>query len=364
MKASLLKKLDQLSARVSTLSAHLSDGAVIANQSKFQSLSKEYAKLEPVVTIYKDYLAVVVEKSTNHELLSVEKDPLMHSLISDELKLLSTKIEALEQDLHVALLPKDPDDDRPAIVEVRAGTGGDEAALFAGDLFRMYTRFCERNRWRYTILNCHEAEVGGYKEVVFQIEADGAYGILKFESGAHRVQRVPNTEASGRIHTSACTVAVLPVAEDVAEVTLDPSEIRVDTFRSSGAGGQHVNTTDSAIRITHIPTGLVVECQDERSQHQNRARAMVLLRARIMQAEKEARMQSEKETRRQLVGTGDRSERIRTYNFPQRRVTDHRIGLTLHKLAELLEGDLNLVVVPLQQEHQADLMASLSEDRA
>ena len=362
MKDTLRTKLEQLVKRVDTLRDELSNPEVISDQKRFQALSKEYAKIEPVVSIYQEYQSALGDKEDNRLLLSEEKDEGMQELIQEDLKGLEQTLSELEEALHVALLPKDPDDERPAIVEIRAGTGGDEAALFVGDLFRMYTRFCDQNRWSYTVLNHHEGEIGGYKEVIFQINASDVYGRLKFESGAHRVQRVPTTESSGRIHTSACTVAVLPVADEVEEVKLDPSELRVDTFRASGAGGQHVNTTDSAIRITHVPTGIVVECQDERSQHQNRARALVVLQAKIVQAEKDARLASEKETRRQLVGTGDRSERIRTYNFPQKRVTDHRISLTLYKLSEMLEGDMDAVIVPLQQEHQADLMAALHDE--
>ena len=361
MKDSLLVKLDHLAQRAQVLTQYLSDAKIIANQSVFQKYSKEYAQLEPVVSTYQQYLQTQQELLDNKTLLAAESDEQMQALLKEEIALGQQGLVDIQSALEILLLPKDPDDERPVFLEIRAGTGGDEAALFAGDLFRMYTRYCDQQSWRYQVVNAHEAERGGYKEVVLQIHAEGAYGRLKFESGAHRVQRVPITESSGRIHTSACTVAVLAVPDEVTEVVLDPSDLRIDTFRASGAGGQHVNTTDSAIRITHVPTGVVVECQDERSQHQNKAKAMVVLQAKIMQKQKDDLHEQQTNNRRNLVGSGDRSDRIRTYNFPQKRVTDHRIGLTLYALSELLEGDLDCLVVPLQQEHQADLMAALNE---
>ncbi len=362
MKASLITKLDQMVQRWQQLTTQLSDPKVIADQSQFRHLSQVFSELDPVVSAYKDYQALLQAIEDNKALLAEEKDAELIALIEEELSQDARKRDDMVVTLQTLLLPKDPDDERAVLVEIRAGTGGDEASLFVADLFRMYHRFCERNRWRTSIMNQHESECGGYKEIVLRVEAKGAYGQLKFESGTHRVQRIPVTESSGRIHTSACTVAVLPVPDTVEAVELDPSEIRVDTFRSSGAGGQHVNTTDSAIRLTHIPTGVVVECQDERSQHQNKAKAWVVLQAKLLQREKDAQQAAQTQARRDLVGSGDRSGRIRTYNFPQKRITDHRIQLSLYALSEVLDGDLDCLIIPLQQEHQADLMASLHEE--
>ncbi|MGL5310442.1 MAG: peptide chain release factor 1, partial [Plesiomonas shigelloides] len=288
-------------------------------------------------------------------------DPEMRDMAQDELNAAKNSIEQLEQELQVLLLPKDPNDERNCYLEIRAGAGGDEAAIFAGDLFRMYSRFAEARRWRVEVVSCSDGEHGGYKEMIAKISGDGVYGVLKFESGGHRVQRVPATESQGRIHTSACTVAILPEVPEAEIPDINPVDLKIDTFRSSGAGGQHVNTTDSAIRITHLPTGLVVECQDERSQHKNKAKAMSVLAARLRAAEEEKRHQEEASTRRNLLGSGDRSDRIRTYNYPQSRVTDHRINLTLYRLEEVMEGKLDMLIQPIVQEHQADQLAALSE---
>jgi peptide chain release factor 1 len=291
-----------------------------------------------------------------------EDDAEMREMAQEEYKAAKNTIEQLESDLQILLLPKDPNDDSNCFLEIRAGAGGDEAAIFAGDLFRMYSRYAESQGWRVELINANEGEHGGYKEVIANIIGDGAYGVMKFESGGHRVQRVPETESQGRIHTSACTVAVLPEIPESEAIEINPADLRIDTFRASGAGGQHVNKTDSAIRLTHLPTGVVVECQDERSQHKNRAKAMSVLQARLNQMEEEKRTAEEASTRRNLVGSGDRSERIRTYNFPQGRVTDHRINLTLYRLDEVIAGDVNALLEPIRQEHQADLLASLSDE--
>jgi peptide chain release factor 1 len=289
-----------------------------------------------------------------------EDDAEMREMAKEEINAAEEKIEELELTLQKLLLPKDPNDQRNIYLEIRAGTGGDEAAIFSGDLFRMYTKYAESRRWKVEVINAQEGEHGGYKEVICRVVGEGAYSRLKFESGAHRVQRVPETESQGRIHTSACTVAILPEADEIDEVDINPADLKVDTYRSQGAGGQHVNTTDSAVRITHIPTGIVVECQEERSQHKNRAKAMSVLQARIMAAQVEKQAAEEAQTRKSLVGSGDRSERIRTYNYPQGRVTDHRINLTLYKLVEIMEGELEQVIEPLINEYQADQLAALS----
>ena len=360
MKKSIIEKLNTLSARFQELSQLLSDPAVISDQNKFREYSKEYAQLEPIVEKFKAYQAEVDNLEAAQEMLK-DSDAEMKAMAEEEIKLAKANIEAIEQDLRILLLPVDPNDTRNIFLEVRAGTGGDEAAIFAGDLARMYMRFAENRAWKTEIINESEGDHGGYKEIVIRILGTDVYSQLKFESGAHRVQRVPETESQGRVHTSACTVAVLPEVEAVDEVDINPSDLKIDTFRSSGAGGQHVNTTDSAIRITHIPTGTVVECQDERSQHKNKARAMSLLQARILKAEQEKQQAEQAANRRNLVGSGDRSERIRTYNYPQGRVTDHRINLTLYKLADIMEGNLDQVIEPLIQEHQADLLADMGE---
>ena len=339
------------------MEALLGDAGVIGNQERFRALSREYAQLSDVTRCFRDWQQVQDDVDTAEMLL---EDPEMREMAQDELRLARDKREVLEQQLQVLLLPKDPDDERPCFIEVRAGTGGDEAAIFAGDLFRMYSRYAEGRRWQVEIMSANEGEHGGYKEVIARVTGEGAYGRMKFESGGHRVQRVPETESQGRIHTSACTVAVMPELPEAELPDINPSDLKIDTFRSSGAGGQHVNTTDSAIRITHLPTGIVVECQDERSQHKNKAKALAVLGARIHAAEMAKRHAAEASTRRNLLGSGDRSDRIRTYNFPQGRVTDHRINLTLYRLDETMEGKLDTLIEPIVQEYQADQLAALA----
>lgn len=359
MKESIKLKLETLVERHEEISGLLADPEVMADQNKFRGLSQEYAQLEPVVKNFNAFLTSV-EAIEDAKMMLEEDDPEIQELAKEELVSAQQQQEELELTLQKLLLPKDPNDQRNIFLEVRAGTGGDEAAIFAGDLFRMYSRFAERRRWGVEIINAQEGEHGGYKEVVMKVVGEGAYSRLKFESGGHRVQRVPETESQGRIHTSACTVAIMPEVDELDEVDINPADLRVDTFRASGAGGQHVNKTDSAIRITHIPTGIVVECQDQRSQHKNRAQAMSVLQSRIM-SEQQAKIDSEQaETRKLQVGSGDRSERIRTYNYPQGRLTDHRINLTLYKLGEIMEGDLEQVIEPLINEYQADQLASLA----
>lgn len=360
MRASLQNKLNFLLERHEELESLLNTPEVMNNQTQFREFSKEYAQLEPLVTVFKQYQACEAEIVSLEEML-LEEDVEIKAMAEIELPEAKERKEKLAEALQVLLLPRDQNDRRNIYLEVRAGTGGDEAALFAGDLSRMYIRYTERMGWRAEIVNSSEGEHGGYKEIVLRISGQDVYSKLKFESGGHRVQRVPTTESQGRIHTSACTVAVLPEADELDEITINPADLKVDTYRSSGAGGQHVNTTDSAIRITHIPTGIIVECQDERSQHKNRAKAMAVLQSKIMLAEQEKQKKEISDTRRNLVGSGDRSERIRTYNFPQGRLTDHRINLTLYKLANIMEGDLGDVIDPLVREHQADLLASLSD---
>jgi len=362
MKSSIKSRLEQLVERFEEVNALLSDASVIADQNKFRDLSKEYAEIEPVVKCFQAWQQSLDDIREAKE-LAKDGDADMRAMAEEELADAQSRSEELDAELQRLMLPKDPNDTKNVFLEVRAGTGGDEAAIFAGDLFRMYSRYAEKRRWQVEILNENEGEHGGYKEVIARLSGEGVYGALKFESGAHRVQRVPETESQGRIHTSACTVAVIPEADEAEAVDINKGDLRVDTFRASGAGGQHVNKTDSAIRITHLPTGLVVECQEERSQHKNRAKAMRLLASRLQNAELEKQQQRMAETRKKLVGSGDRSERIRTYNFPQGRVTDHRINLTLYKLDEVIGGDLDAVVVPLQQEHQAQLLAELSQDQ-
>ncbi|WP_026374640.1 peptide chain release factor 1 [Aestuariibacter salexigens] len=361
MKASVITKLESLIERFEEVQALLSDAEVIADQNKFRGLSREYAQLEDVVKCFRLYQQAQENLASAQEMLS-EDDAEMREMAQEEISQAKSDIETLETELQILLLPKDPNDDSNCFLEIRAGAGGDEAAIFAGDLFRMYSRYAESQGWRVEIVSASEGEHGGYKEIIANIIGDGAYGVMKFESGGHRVQRVPETESQGRIHTSACTVAVLPEIAESEAIEINPAELRIDTFRASGAGGQHVNKTDSAIRITHLPTGVVVECQDERSQHKNRAKAMSVLQARLNQIEEDKRAAEEASTRRNLVGSGDRSERIRTYNFPQGRVTDHRINLTLYKLDDVVEGELNAILEPIRQEHQADLLASLSEE--
>jgi len=360
MKASLLNKLDVLSDRFEELTALLGDAEVISDQTQFRAYSREYAEVEPVIQVYKRLLKVRGDLESAQALLK-DSDPDMREMAVEEAREAKENLVVLESDLQKMLLPKDPNDGRNVFLEIRAGTGGDEAAIFSGDLFRMYSRYAERRGWRVEILSENEGEHGGFKEVIARVEGENVYGKLKFESGAHRVQRVPETESQGRIHTSACTVAVLPEPDEKQAIEINPADLRVDTFRSSGAGGQHVNTTDSAIRITHLPTGTVVECQEERSQHKNRARAMAWLAAKLNDQQTAAAANAIASERKLLVGSGDRSERIRTYNFPQGRVTDHRVNLTLYSLDEVLAGGVDAVIEPLLAEYQADQLAALGE---
>lgn len=361
MRESLQNKLNYLLERHEELKHLLSTADVVSDQHKFRDFSKEYAQLEPLIAAYKEYQACS-DEILDLESMLLDDDIELKTMAESELPEAKKRKEALSDALQVLLLPQDPNDRRNIYLEIRAGTGGDEAAIFAGDLSRMYIRFTEQVGWRAEIVNASAGEHGGYKEIVLRISGQDVYSKLKFESGGHRVQRVPETESQGRIHTSACTVAVLPEAEELDEININPADLKVDTYRSSGAGGQHVNTTDSAIRITHIPTGFVVECQDERSQHKNRAKAMAMLQSKIMLAEQEKQKKEISDTRRNLVGSGDRSERIRTYNFPQGRLTDHRINLTLYKLNSIMEGDLAEVINPLMREYQADLLAALANE--
>jgi peptide chain release factor 1 len=360
MKASLVSKLDNLLDRYEEIGALLSDPEIIGNQDRFRGLSQEYAEIESVVQSYGHYRQVAEDLAEATAMLS-EDDADMREMAEEEVKAAKAKLETLEVELQTLLLPKDPNDSHNVFLEIRAGTGGDEAAIFAGDLFRMYSRYAERKGWRVEVLSERQGEHGGYKEIISRVAGQEVYGHLKFESGAHRVQRVPETESQGRIHTSACTVAVMAEPEEADEILINKGDLRIDTFRSSGAGGQHVNTTESAVRIVHIPTGIVVECQDERSQHKNKARAMSLLTAKVNDAASSKNLAEQATERRNLVGSGDRSERIRTYNFPQGRVTDHRINLTLYKLDEFVQGDVDHIISPLRQEYQADLLAALAE---
>ena len=360
MKETIQQKLFMLCDRYEEVSALLSDAQIISDQNRFRDLSREYSEIEPVVKCFNRYQSAI-ENTEEARAMLQDSDPAMREMAQEELSGLGDEIESLEIELQRLLLPKDPEDKANVFLEVRAGTGGDEAAIFAGDLFRMYSRYVESRRWQIEVISAREGEHGGYKEIISRVSGTDVYASLKFESGAHRVQRVPETESQGRIHTSACTIAILPEPDEMEAVDIRKEDIRVDTFRASGAGGQHVNKTDSAIRITHIPSGLVVECQDERSQHKNRARAMSLLQARLNTQQREASEKEQADNRRNLVGSGDRSERIRTYNFPQGRMTDHRINLTLYKLDEIMDGALDRVIEPLIQEHQADLLAELSQ---
>lgn len=360
MKASLLNKLDILHDRFEELTALLGDAEVISDQTKFRAYSKEYAEVEPVVQVFQAFRKVQEDLQSAQALLK-DNDPDMREMAEQEVADSKEQLAELEAQLQRMLLPKDPNDGRNVFLEVRAGTGGDEAAIFSGDLFRMYSRYAEKRGWRVEILSENPGEHGGYKEVIARVEGDNVYAKLKFESGAHRVQRVPETESQGRIHTSACTVAVLPEPDEQQAIEINPADLRVDTYRSSGAGGQHVNKTDSAIRITHIPSGIVVECQEERSQHKNRAKAMAWLSAKLNDQQEAAAHKEISDTRRLLVGSGDRSERIRTYNFPQGRVTDHRINLTLYNLDDVLAGGVDAVIEPLLSEYQADQLAALGD---
>ena len=360
MKDSIRTKLENLTERYEEVGALLSDPGVIGNQNQFRELSMEYAQLEPVVKAFDNYQTASEDRKSATEMLG-ESDPEMREMAQEEQKDAQKRIETLELELQKLLLPKDPHDNSNIFLEIRAGTGGDEAAIFAGDLFRMYSRYAENQHWQVEVLNENLGEHGGYKEIIARLVGTGAYSKLKFESGAHRVQRVPETESQGRVHTSAATVAIIPEPAETEVITINPADLRIDTYRASGAGGQHVNKTDSAVRLTHLPTGTVVECQDERSQHKNKARALSLLQARLVNAEQEKQRAEQAQTRKSLVGSGDRSERIRTYNFPQGRITDHRINLTLYKLDEFMQGELNQIVEPLINEYQAEQLAALSE---
>ncbi|MCB1877517.1 MAG: peptide chain release factor 1 [Chromatiales bacterium] len=360
MKPSIQTKLESLADRFEEVAALMADPETQSNNDRFRELGREYAQLEPLIQTFHRYQKNLEDIEAAKALLA-EKDPEMRAMAKEDLASSEATAESLQHELQILLLPKDPNDQSNVFLEVRAGTGGAEAALFAGDLARMYLRYAELKGWRTETVSESEGEHGGYKEVVIRISGNEVYSRLKFESGAHRVQRVPETESQGRIHTSACTVAILPEVEEIDAVDINPADLRVDTYRASGAGGQHVNKTDSAIRITHLPSGIVVECQDERSQHKNRARAMSLLQARLLQGERDRQTAERAETRRNLVGSGDRSERIRTYNFPQGRITDHRINLTLYKLDAVMQGDLDPVIDPLVQEYQADLLAELAD---
>lgn len=361
MNESMRAKLSSLGRRLEEIDAMLSSPEVGSDMNKFRDLSRERAEIEPVVQKVREYEKYEKQRAESEELLS---DPDMKELAQAEFTECREKLEQLDKDLEIMLLPTDPNDKRNIFLEIRAGTGGDESALFAGDLLRMYMRYAERQGWKTEIVSKSESDLGGYKEVIVRVIGDGAYSKLKFESGGHRVQRVPATESQGRIHTSACTVAVLPELDEVEEVHIDPSELRIDVYRASGAGGQHVQKTDSAVRITHLPTGLVVECQDERSQRQNKERAMQMLASRLYAMRVAEQQQAEASERKSLIGSGDRSERIRTYNYPQGRVTDHRINLTLYKLDQIMDGDLDEIISALITEHQAEQLAALAERKS
>lgn len=361
MKESIQLKLEQLTERYDEIAALLAEPETQNNQNKFRALSQEYAQITPLVECYNRYREILQNLASAKEMAN-DDDAEMRALAKEEVADNETQLEKLEHDLQVLLLPKDPNDNRNIYLEIRAGTGGAEAAIFSGDLARMYIRYAEGQGWQVETVSESPGEHGGYKEIIIRVAGQDVYSKLKFESGTHRVQRVPETEAQGRVHTSACTIAIMPEAEEVDHIDINPAELRIDTYRSSGAGGQHVNKTDSAIRITHLPTGLVVECQDERSQHKNRARAMSLLKSRLLSAEQEKHQAEQAAARKTQVGSGDRSERIRTYNYPQGRLTDHRINLTLYKLEDILEGNLDAVINPLISEHQAELLTQLGDE--
>jgi peptide chain release factor 1 len=358
MKPSLAARLNRFASRLEELNLLLAQPDATRDLDRYRTLAREHAEIAPLVALHRDWQQAERDLLSAQELLA---DPEMKSLADEEARSAAATMARLEEELQRALLPKDPNDERNIFLEIRAGTGGDESALFAGDLFRMYTRYAERNRWQVEIVSESPGDMGGFKEVIARIAGAGVYGRLKFESGGHRVQRVPATEAQGRIHTSACTVAVLPEADPIVDIAINPADLRIDTYRASGAGGQHVNKTDSAVRVTHLPTGIVVECQDDRSQHRNRAQAMAVLAARLLDRERQERQRKEAATRKSLIGSGDRSERIRTYNFPQGRVTDHRINLTLYKIDQIMDGDLDELVGALAQEFQAEQLAALGE---
>ncbi|MDP2027838.1 peptide chain release factor 1 [Sulfuriferula sp.] len=358
MKPSLLNKLAQITERLDELNRLLASEHVTSDLDNYRKLTREHADIAPVVALYRAFDQAESDIASAQAMLS---DPEMKALAEDEIVDAKARQQQLEIELQTELLPKDPNDERNIFLEIRAGTGGDESALFAGDLFRMYSRYAERQRWKIELISENASELGGYKEIIVKIIGRGAYSRLKFESGGHRVQRVPATETQGRIHTSACTVAVMPEADEIADVNLNPADLRIDTYRASGAGGQHINKTDSAVRITHLPTGIVVECQDDRSQHKNKAQALSVLAARIKDKQLREVAAKEAATRKSLIGSGDRSERIRTYNFPQGRITDHRINLTLYKIDAIMDGDLDELLGALASEHQAELLAALGE---
>lgn len=358
MKESLRLRLDQLCDRHEELTALLADVEVISDNQKFRKFSREHSDLQEITDVWQQFTQAEADIVTAEEMLS---EPDFKEMAQEEIKSNKALLEELEGRLNILMIPKDPNDANAAYLEIRAGTGGDEAAIFSGDLFRMYNKYAESRAWRIEMLSENEGEHGGYKEIICRVDGDGVYGRLKFESGAHRVQRVPATESQGRVHTSACTVAILPEVDTDATVDINPADLRIDTYRASGAGGQHINKTDSAVRITHIPTGVVVECQDERSQHKNKAKAMALLVSRLENAKRQAQETATSEMRRDLVGSGDRSERIRTYNYPQGRMTDHRINLTLYKLDAIMEGDLTELLDSLHREYQADQLAMLAQ---
>ncbi len=360
MNQSILDKLEQMSMRLEEVGAMLSDPAVASDADKFRALSIEYSQLTPVNDQYQDYLSTL-QNLNDAKIMLEEEDAEMKAMAKEEINNAKECLDRLDLELKKSLLPKDPNDSRNIIVEIRAGTGGDEASIFSGDLFKMYARYVEKQKWQLEIMSSNAGEHGGYKEIIARITGTDVYSKLKFESGAHRVQRVPETESQGRVHTSACTVAVMPEVENIAEININMSDVRVDTFRASGAGGQHVNKTDSAVRVTHIPTGTVVECQDGRSQHKNKAQAMSVLASRILDAQQQIQHKEQASTRKELVGSGDRSQRIRTYNYPQGRITDHRINLTLYKLAEIMEGDLASIIEPLIVEQQTNQLTDLNE---
>ena len=359
MKPTLISKLGQLSTRLEELNQLLSSEEITSDLDNYRKLSREHAEITPVVDLFHRYEQTQKDIATAKDMLA---DPEMKEFAELELQESAAQLETIAAELQKQLLPKDPNDERNIFLEIRAGTGGDESALFAGDLFRMYARYAERQGWKVEVVSHSEGEVGGYKEIIAKILGHGAYSKLKFESGGHRVQRVPETETQGRIHTSACTVAVMPEADEIADVDLNPADLRIDTFRASGAGGQHINKTDSAVRITHLPTGIVVECQDDRSQHRNKAQAMSVLAARIKDVQMREQHAKEAATRKSLIGSGDRSERIRTYNFPQGRITDHRINLTLYKIQTIMDGDLDELTQALMNQHQADQLAAMGEE--
>lgn len=354
-----MTKLANLSERLDEIDRLMSSEGITDNMDNYRKLTQEHADITPIVAQYRLFAQSEADMKEAFAMLS---DPEMKEFAQEEINSAKAQQEAIEKALQTLLLPKDPNDERNLFLEIRAGTGGDESALFAGDLFRMYSRYAERQRWKVEVVSASESEVGGYKEIIAKVEGYGAYSKLKFESGGHRVQRVPDTETQGRIHTSACTVAVLPEADEVSDVVINPADIRIDTYRASGAGGQHINKTDSAVRITHHPTGIVVECQEGRSQHANKAQAMQVLAARIKSSQVDAQNSAIASERKSLIGSGDRSERIRTYNYPQGRITDHRINLTLYKIDAITEGDMDELIGALSTEHQADLLATLGED--